>query len=69
MVSKKIEELSVADLEYLDKILHKEFKRECERVDIFRSRNKYAADNHCRQLSRIMSAVRSQLQISNLEKW
>lgn len=69
MVSKKIKDLSAADLEYLEKVLHQEFKRECERSDLFRSRNKYASDNHCKQLSRLLSAVRSQMHMSKLEKW
>lgn len=69
MVSSKIANLSDNDLLYLEKVLGKEFARQNEYTAQFKTKNGYAHSNDTKQILRLMSAIRSQRKVSNLEKW
>lgn len=69
MVSKKIENLSDEDLHYLDKLLYKEFKRQCEYTSTFKSKNQYSYEDDTSRISKLRSAVQSQIKRNNMEKW
>jgi len=69
MVSSKIANLSDNDLLYLEKVLGKEFARQNEYTTQFKTKNGYANSNDTKQILRLMSAIRSQRKVSNLEKW
>lgn len=69
MVSSKIANLSDNDLLYLEKVLGKEFARQNEYTTQFKAKNGYAYSNDTKQILRLMSAIRSQRKVSNLEKW
>lgn len=69
MVSKKMENLSDKDLTYLEKLLSKEFKRQCDESSVFRSKNHYARSPDTAIIQRLQEAVRSQKLIQRMEKW
>ena len=70
MVSKKIENLTLEDLNYLDKLLHTEFSHQIEKSGTWKSKHKY--DDPCDEtirLRKIMDAVRSQKNVLTMPKW
>jgi len=69
MVSRKIANLTDNDLLYLEKVLGKEFARQNEYATQFKTKNGYTYSNDTKQILRLMSAIRSQRKVSNLEKW
>ena len=70
MISRKIQDLSTADLDYLDTLLHQEFSRQAERSATWKSKNHYTDPrDQSNTLRRLMSAVHSQKQLSMLDKW
>ena len=70
MVSRKMQELSNEDLDYLDQLLHKEFSKQCNDSTQWRSthhqNNPY---DNTKQLTRLMDAVRSQKKLLTMPKW
>lgn len=69
MVSSKIENLSDNDLLYLEEILGREFARRSEYSSQFKAKNGYSRSDDFKQILRLMSAIRSQRKVANLEKW
>ena len=69
MTSKKIDALSDADLNFLEKLLSKEFSKQCEYTSQFKSKNQYVPGDDTKQISRLLDAVRSQKKINNMPKW
>ena len=70
MVSKSIENLSLEDLTYLDKLLHKEFSQQCSNSTQWRSKNGYNDPNDkTNTLRKLMEAVQSQKKILTMPKW
>ena len=70
MVSSKLANLTEDDLNYLDKLLHSEFSKQCNNSTQWRSKNGY--NDPCdktKQLSKIMEAVQSQKKILTMPKW
>jgi hypothetical protein len=59
MITSKIKELSEDDLNYLDKILHKEFNKEYD----------LGNTNAVPKIRRIMDAVKSQQKLLTMPKW
>ncbi len=70
MVTSKIAQLSETDLDYLDRLLHHEFSKQCNNSTQWKSKNhtNYPYDNS-KQLVRLMDAVRSQKKILTMPKW
>lgn len=70
MVSKKLENLTLEDLNYLDKLLHTEFSEQLAESITWKSKHKYS--NPCDQterLRKLMDAVRSQKNMLTMPKW
>lgn len=70
MVSKKLENLTLEDLNYLDKLLHTEFSENLAESSTWKSKHKYS--NPCDQterLRKLMDAVRSQKNMLTMPKW
>ena len=70
MVTSKIAQLNETDLDYLDRLLHKEFSKQCNNSTQWRTKNHsdYPYDNS-KQLVRLIDAVRSQKKILTMPKW
>ena len=70
MVTSKIAQLTENDLDYLDKLLHKEFSRQTDKATTWRSKNRYEdPTDNTQKLSKIMEAVRSQRKLITMPKW
>lgn len=70
MVTSKIANLSEADLDYLDRLLQKEFSRQTNKATQWRSKNKYPdPSDNTKKISRLMDAVRSQKKLLTMVKW
>jgi hypothetical protein len=70
MVTSKIEQLSEDDLNYLDKLLHKEFSRQCSNSTQWQSKNGYKdPTDRTATLRKLMEAVQSQKKILTMPKW
>lgn len=70
MVTSKIAHLSEADLDYLDKLLHQEFSRQCSNSTQWRSKNGYNdPTDRTHTLRKLMEAVQSQKKIVTMPKW
>lgn len=70
MVSHKLANLTEHDLNYLDKLLHNEFSKQCNNTTQWRSKNGY--DGPCDETStlrKLMEAVQSQKKILTMPKW
>ncbi len=70
MVSSKLANLTADDLNYLDKLLHNEFSKQCNNTTQWRSKNGY--DGPCDKTStlrKLMEAVQSQKKILTMPKW
>lgn len=61
MVTSKIENLNEADLDYLDRLLHREFSRHCNNSTQWQSKNHYKDPlDRTATLRKLMDAVQSQ---------
>ena len=70
MVSKKIQELSDDDLSYIEKLLSEQFAKELEADKTWVQKNRYHRPGEKKsKIIRIMNAVRSQRNITRMEKW
>lgn len=70
MVSRKMQELSEADLTYLEKLLGEKFAEQLEADQTWTTKNHYdRPGNKKKQILRIMDAIRSQKRIKNVAKW
>lgn len=70
MVTSKIAQLTEADLQYLDKLLHKEFSKQTNDSKKWRSKNGY--DYPCddtEKLRKLIDAVQSQKKLLTMPKW
>lgn len=70
MVSSKLANLTEDDLNYLDKLLHSEFSKQCNNSTQWRSKNHYndPCDN-TEKLRKLMEAVQSQRKLLTMPKW
>lgn len=72
MVSRKIQDLSNSDLEYLEKLLGEKFAQELERDKSWVQKNKYDRPGENKStIIRLLNAIRSQKNImkATAEKW
>ena len=70
MVSRQISNLSTEDLQYLEKLLGKEFANINERKQQFKTKNGWCPEEaNSKKLLRIMNAVRSQKKLLTMDKW
>ena len=70
MVSRKIQDLSNEDLEYLEKILQEKYTQELERDSNWLAKNHYKRPGEKKaKIYRILDAVRSQKRLTTIEKW
>jgi len=72
MVSRKIQELSDSDLNYLEKLLGEKFAQELERDKTWEQKNNYSRPGEKKsRLLRLMNAIRAQKDIKKrtAEKW
>ena len=70
MVSRQIANLSQDDLNYLEKLLGREFAAINERKQQFKTKNKWCPEEATtKKLLRLMNAVRSQRKLVRMEKW
>jgi len=70
MVSRSIQNLSTEDLTYLEQLLGKEFANINERKQAFKTKNGWCPEEaNSKKLLRLMNAVRSQKNLTRLEKW
>ena len=70
MVSRRIQELSEADLTYLEKLLGEKFAEQLEADQTWASKNHYdRPGNKKKQILRIMDAIRSQKRLKSVAKW
>jgi hypothetical protein len=69
MVSSKIQNLSTEELAYLEKILGAEFARQNAYATQFKSKNGYAPCDNTEKVKKLLSAVRSQKNLTNMPKW
>lgn len=61
MASKKIEELTVDDWNFVEGLLGKEFTKQNEYDSTFKSKNKYTpTHSKAQRISKIMDAIRSE---------
>ena len=67
--SKKISELTDSDLNFLEKLLSKEFSKQSEYSSQFKSKNRYNPSDNTQQISRLLDAVRTQKKMNNMPKW
>lgn len=70
MVTSKIAQLSESELDYLDRLLHKEFSRQCNNSTAWRTKNRY--NDPCDStatLRKLMEAVQSQKRLTSMPKW
>ena len=69
MVSNKIENLTNEDLDYLDKILQKELRRQQSESEVFKAKNGYTGGTGTNRISKLRDAFRSQKNLKNMPKW
>ena len=70
MVSRKIQDLSQDDLDYLEKILQEKYTQELERDSTWLAKNHYKRPGEKKtKIYRIMEAIRSQKRLLGVEKW
>jgi len=72
MVSRKIQELSDSDLNYLEKLLGEKFAQELERDKTWKQKNGYHRPGEKKStIMRLMNAIRAQRSIKKAtsEKW
>ena len=69
MVSNKVENLTNEDLDYLDKILQKELRRQQSESEVFKAKNGYAGGTATNRISKLRDAFRSQKNLKNMPKW
>lgn len=70
MVSRKIQDLSNEDLDYLEKILQEKYTQELERDSNWLAKNHYKRPGEKKaKIYRILDAVRSQKRLTTIEKW
>jgi hypothetical protein len=69
MVSSKINDLTEDDLNYLEMVLNREFKKHIEYVTGFKSKNHYDPGDKTKKLSKLLDAVRSQQKLLKMPKW
>jgi hypothetical protein len=74
MTSRKIENLSIEDLKFLESLLNKKFNEQYDKRKEFQTKNGWGSEfnsTSTRQLSRCLDAIRGQRQISQLnqDKW
>lgn len=70
MVSRQIQNLSTEDLNYLETLLGREFANINERKQQFKTKNKWCPEEaDTKKLLRLMNAVRSQKNLTRMEKW
>ncbi len=69
MVSKKYAELSNEDLQYIEKLLGKEFSRLGDYNKRFETKNKWSPKDNSSRITRIVDALRSQQKYSEMLKW
>lgn len=69
MVSKSIANLSIDELNYLEKLLGSEFAKLSERKQQFKSKNGWSPGDDSSKVLRLLNAVRAQKRLSAIEKW
>lgn len=70
MVASKISQLNESDLDYLDKLLHQEFSRQCNSSTQWKSKNGYKDPlDKTATLRKLMEAVQSQKRVVTMPKW
>lgn len=69
MVSSKINALTEDDLNYLEMVLNREFKKQVEYTTVFKSKNRYDPGDKTKKLSKLLDAVRSQQKLLKMPKW
>ena len=70
MVSRQIANLSQDDLNYLETLLGREFANINERKQQFKTKNGWCPEEaNSKKLLRLINAVRSQRNITRMEKW
>ena len=70
MVSRSIQNLSTEDLTYLEQLLGAEFSKINERNQAFKTKNGWCPEEaNTKKLLRLINAVRSQKNLTRLEKW
>ena len=69
MVSSKLSNLNEDDLNYLEKVLNREFKKQAEYTTVFKSKNHYDCGNNTKKLVKLLDAVHSQQKLLKMPKW
>ena len=69
MVSSKINALTEDDLNYLEKVLNREFKKQVEYTTVFKSKNHYDPGDNTKKLVKLLDAVHSQQKLLKMPKW
>ena len=70
MVSRQIQNLSIEDLTYLEKLLGKEFATINERKQQFKTKNGWCPEEaNSKKVLRLMNAIRSQKKLLTIDKW
>ena len=69
MVSSKINELTEEDLNYLETVLNREFRKQVDYVTAFKSKNHYDCGNNTKKLIKLLDAVHSQQKLLKMPKW
>ena len=69
MVSSKINNLTESDLTFLERLIGAEFAKQSEYDKTFARKNGYASNKDSKTLLRLLNAVRSQKQLTNMPKW
>lgn len=69
MVSQKIENLTNEDLDYLDKLLQKELRKQQDYQHEFKTKNKYQGNDGSQRINKLRDAFRTQKNLRNMDKW
>lgn len=72
MTSRKIENLSIDELQFLENLLSKKFNENCDAQKSFKQKNGWnPVEHNTGKLSRCLEAVRSQVKLAKLtqDKW
>ena len=69
MVRKKLDNLSISDLEYLKKVLKAEFRKQSDYATVFKGKNHYDPGVKTEILVKLLDAVHSQQKLLNMPKW
>lgn len=69
MVSSKINALTKDELDYLETVLNREFKKQVEYATVFKNKNHYNSDDNSKKLVKLLDAVHSQQKLLNMPKW